>query len=260
MPEGDTVHLAATRLHAALGGETLTRTDLRVPRHATADLSGRVLHEVVARGKHLLFRIEGGMTLHTHFKMDGSWRLLRHGERWPAPGFQARAMLETASWVAVGFLLGAVDLVATSAEHRLVGHLGPDLLGADWDPEEAVRRLRLDRDRPIGEALLDQRALAGIGNVYKCEICFLRGIDPFAPVGSVGDLDVTVALAKRLLEANRATGRQVTTGDLRRGRGRWVYGRVGRACRRCATTILGTAGDGSATGRVTHWCPACQPQ
>ncbi len=141
MPEGDTVHLAATRLHAALAGRVLTRTDFRVPAFATSDLSGQVVREVVARGKHLLFRTDANLTLHTHFKMDGSWRVYRPGQRWQGPDFQVRAVLENAERVAVGFRLAVVELLPTRDESRVVGQLGPDVLGPDWDPQEALRRL-----------------------------------------------------------------------------------------------------------------------
>jgi len=255
VPEGDTVYLAGSRLNAALAGQTLTRTDFRVPRFATVDLSGRRVREVVARGKHLLFRIQDGVTLHTHFMMDGTWQLYRPRERWSSPAFQARAVLETQPWIAVGFRLAVTELIPTQDEAEVVGHLGPDLLGPDWDAAEALRRLKKHGDRPLGEALLDQAVMAGLGNVYKCEVCYLRGLDPWLPVAMVPDLEAVVALAKRLIEANRTTGAQVTTGDLRRGRGQWVYARGGRPCRRCGTPIRRRQETGE---RVTYWCPHCQ--
>src|SRR5829696_348178 len=183
MPEGDTVFLAATRMHTALAGQRLIATDFRVPRFATADLSGQVVREVAARGKHLLLRTDAGTTLHTHFKMEGSWHLYRARERWRGPDFQVRAVLRTEPWVAVGFRLAICELIPTASEHEVVGHLGPD-----------VRRLRADPDRAIGTALLDQRAIAGPGNVYKSEVCFLRGVDPWTPVGKVEDLEGMVDL------------------------------------------------------------------
>lgn len=246
-------------MNAALAGHDLVRTDFRVPRYATSDLSGRRVAEVVARGKHLLIRLSGATTIHAHFKMDGSFHLYRPGERWRASGSDARVVLETASWVSVGFLLGDLDVVPSVREEELVGHLGPDLLGIDWDPAEAVRRLARSPAETIGDALLDQRNLAGIGNVYKSELCFLRGLHPRTPVRAVNDLAAAVDLARRTMWANRDHARHVTTGDLRRGRGRWVYGRRGRPCRRCGTPIekeeLGPAGR----ERVTYWCPRCQP-
>lgn len=258
MPEGDTVHLAARKLERALAGRVLTRTDFRVPRYATADLSGRRVCSVSARGKHLLLRVEGGTTLHTHFAMDGSWGIYPRGRRWGSPAHQARVVLETDDLVTVGFLLAAVDLIPTSQEERLVGHLGPDLLGPDWDADEALERFVADPDRQVAETLLDQRVMAGIGNVFACEICFLRGVHPETPVGRVAEPAGLVSLAKRLLEANRGLGRQVTTGDLRRGRGRWVYGRGGKPCRRCGTSVARKA-PVTARERVSYWCPVCQP-
>ena len=257
MPEGDTVYLAATRLNGALAGQTLTRTDFRVPRFATVDLSGRRVLEVAARGKHLLFRIQDGVTLHTHFMMDGVWQLYRPGQRWRAPAFQARAVLETMPWVAVGFRLAVTEVIETTGEHEVVGHLGPDLLGSDWDPDEALRRLEAQGDRLLGDALLDQTVMAGLGNVYKCEVCFLKGLDPRLPVAGIPDLEGIVGLSKRLIELNRTTGSQVTTGDLRRGRGQWVYARAGRPCRRCGTPIRRRQ---EGAERVTYWCPRCQPR
>ena len=162
MPEGDTVHLAARRLHDALAGRTLTRSDFRMPAFATSDLSRCDVLEVVARGKHLLFRTGGGITLHTHFGMDGSWHLYRPGERWQGPWHEVRVVLETAERVAVGFRLKTVELVPTDRESEVVGHLGPDVLGPDWDAEEALRRMMGDPGRPIGDAIRELRKwLAG---------------------------------------------------------------------------------------------------
>ena len=258
MPEGDTVHLAATRLQAALAGEVLTRTDIRVPRFATSDLAGRTIEEVVARGKHLLFRIEEGVTLHTHFKMEGTWHLYKPGQPWRGPAFQVRCVLETAPWTAVGFRLAIVELLATTSEDEVVGHLGPDVLGPDWDAGEARRRLAAEPTRAIGEAIVDQRIMAGPGNVYRCEICFLRGVHPDTPVGDIDDLPALIALTKKVMEANRSTGMQITTGDRRPGRMHWVYGRKNKPCRRCGTAIAKrTEGPGGA--KVTYWCPSCQP-
>jgi endonuclease-8 len=260
VPEGDTVHLAATRLNEALKGHTLTRTDFRVPAIATVDLAGRQVLDIVARGKHLLFRIDGGTTLHTHFKMEGSWHLYKPGERWHGPGFQARAVIETADRVAVGFRLGITELIDTAAESEIIGHLGPDVLGPDWDPEEVLRRMEAAVHRPIGEVLLDQEVIAGPGNVYKSEVCFLSGLDPMTRVADVPDLPAVIALTKRLMEANRNTGRQITTGDLRRGKTNWVYGRAGEPCRRCGTPIRRAEQPGYGGDRVTFWCPHCQPE
>jgi len=218
MPEGDIVWYTARRLHEALGGKVLTRSDFRVPRLATADLAGDVVTETVARGKHLLTRTNSGLTVHTHLKMDGSWRIRPAAER-PRDSHRIRLLLANEDWQAIGYQLGVVELIRTSEESRVTGHLGPDLLGPDWDRAEAVRRLSAQPDRPIAEALLDQRNLAGIGNIYATEMLFLRGVNPQRPVGEVTDLDALVELGRRLLEANKARVGHVTTGVWRRGSG-----------------------------------------
>ncbi|MGI8708007.1 MAG: DNA-formamidopyrimidine glycosylase family protein [Actinomycetota bacterium] len=259
MPEGDTVFLAADRLDRALRGRVLTRTDFRVPRYSTLDLAGRRIHEVVARGKHLLFRIAGNMTLHTHFQMDGTWHIYRPGERWRVPAHEARVVLETDVFTVVGFRLPVIDVLDRAAEQSVVGHLGPDLLGPDWDPVEAERRLAADPARPIGEALLDQAVMAGLGNVYRSEICFLMGLDPMTPVGEVPEPARVVGRARAVIYANRTTGNQITTGDARPGRTHWVYGRGGEPCRRCGDPIERTHSGPNGRERVIYRCPRCQP-
>jgi len=257
VPEGDTVYQAARRLREALAGRVLTATDFRVPAYATVDLSGERVDEVVSRGKHLLMRV-GEHTIHSHLKMEGSWEVYRAGERWRHPAFQARAVLRTEESEAVGFLLGVLEVLPRSREEETVGYLGPDLLGADWDAEEAVRRITAHPETPIAVALLDQRNLAGLGNVYANELCFLRGTLPTRPVGEV-DVPAAVDLGHRLIVANRDRPRRVTTGDTRRGRNTWVYGRGGQPCRRCGTRIRRTElGRTELEERVTYFCPVCQ--
>ncbi|HVE73783.1 MAG TPA: DNA-formamidopyrimidine glycosylase family protein [Mycobacteriales bacterium] len=259
MPEGDTVWLAARNLHRALAGQRLIHADLRVPQAATADLTGRTVHEVLSRGKHLLTRLEGGLTLHTHFRMDGSWHLYASGARWTGgPAWQVRAVLENAQWQAVGYRLPVVELLPTDEEDRVVGHLGPDLLAEDPDLDEAVRRLLAVPDREIGMALLDQRNLAGLGNVYRLELLFLRGITPWTRVGDVDDLASLVATGRRLLWANRERWQQATTGSLRRGQQHYVFERTGAPCRRCGTRIASTEQGEAPYTRLTYWCPRCQ--
>ncbi|ELP65223.1 DNA-formamidopyrimidine glycosylase family protein [Streptomyces turgidiscabies] len=259
MPEGDTVWQAARRLHIALAGKTLTRSDLRVPKYATADLTGRTVLDVTPRGKHLLTRVEGDLTLHSHLRMDGSWKIYENGRRWSGgPSHQIRAILGTADLSAVGYRLPVLELLRTADEHRAVGHLGPDLLGPDWNPDQALANLLTDPARPLGEALLDQRNLAGIGNVYKSELCFLLGATPWLPVGDLPADRTTKlpAFAKRLLEANRDRPARNTTG--RRGQNLFVYGRASRPCLRCQTPVrVADQGDGSRE-RPTYWCPTCQ--
>lgn len=260
MPEGDTVWRTSRHLDQALSGSVLTGAELRVPAHATADLSGLLVVETVARGKHLLTRLGDDLTLHTHLKMEGAWHLYRPGTPWRRPAHQARVVLDTDTWSAVGFSLGIVDLLARTDEDSAVGHLGPDLLGADWDEQEALRRLAEDPDRPIVEALLEQRNLAGIGNMYAAELCFLAGVHPRLPVAEVRDLARLVRRAKAVLEANKERTEQSTTGDLRKGQRMWVYRRDRQPCRRCGTrTRVAMAGPGTRE-RATYWCPTCQPE
>lgn len=260
MPEGDTVYRAAQQLNTALAGRTLTETDFRVPRFATADFTGCIVDEVVSRGKHILIRLPGH-TIHSHLKMEGEWHIYQRGARWRKPGFKARVVLGTEQSQAVGFELGILEVLPRDREDDAVGHLGPDLLGADWDAVRAAENLSRDPHRPIGVAVLDQRVMAGVGNVYRSELCFLRGVDPREPVGTAGDPRGWVDLAHRILTANRERAVRVTTGDCRRGRNLWVYGRRGDPCRRCGTPIeswdLGTATEPE---RVVYRCPRCQPR
>ncbi|MEU0372996.1 DNA-formamidopyrimidine glycosylase family protein [Streptomyces sp. NPDC006283] len=262
MPEGDTVWLTAHRLHQALAGQVLTRSDLRVPRFATADLTGRTVLDVTPRGKHLLTRFEGGLTLHSHLRMDGSWRVFGTGERWRGgPTHQIRAILGNVAHTAVGYRLPVVELLRTADEEQAVGHLGPDLLGPDWDPAKAVANLLADPARPLGEALLDQRNLAGIGNVYKSELAFLARATPWLPVGDLpdGTPERLVATAQRLLEANKQRfDRRTMTGGADPSQKLYVYGREGRPCPRCGAPVRkADQGDGSRE-RPTYWCPRCQ--
>ena len=259
MPEGDTVFVAATKLRAALAGQTIERSDFRVPRLATVDLAGTLVDDVVPRGKHLLVRFDNGLSLHTHYKMEGSWHLYRPGENWRGPGFQVRAVLYTRDWNAVGFRLAIVELIDTANENDVVGHLGPDPLGDDWDPQGVVATIARHPDSEIGEIILDQRVIAGPGNVYKSEVCFLAGVDPRTPVRDVPDLQRVIDLLARTMRANRKTGTQITTGDLRPGRQRWVYGRAGEQCFRCRSRIRREEQRGYGGDRVTFWCPTCQP-
>jgi endonuclease VIII len=257
MPEGDAVWRTARRLDDALAGRVLTRSDFRVPRFATTDLTGRAVTETVSRGKHLLTRVDGGLTVHTHLRMDGSWRIRPAGGHLPRD-HRIRLVLGNDRHEAVGYQLGVVEVLPTRGEERVVGHLGPDLLGVGWDAAEAVRRLRADPDRPVGAALLDQRNLAGVGNFFLTEMLFLQGVSPWRSVGQVEDLDALVDLGRRLLEANKTRIDQVTTGDRAPGRRTWAYGRAGQPCRRCGTRIRRAEQGATGEERVRFWCPACQ--
>jgi len=185
---------------------------------------------------------------------------VRPGQRWPKPAFQARAVLRTASITSVGFELGTTELLPRDEEHTVTDRLGPDLLGASWNEAaaaEATRRLEAHPADPVFVAVLDQTNLAGVGNVYANELCFLRGILPTTPMAEV-DAAALVALARRLLLANRDRFPRVTTGDTRPGRRSWVYGRTGQACLRCGTILVGGELGRAGQERVVTWCPVCQ--
>jgi endonuclease-8 len=265
--EGDTVFATAAQLHGALAGRILTRTDLRVPRFATTDLSGQRVLEVAPRGKHLLLRTDRGVTVHSHLGMDGSWRLYEPGERWRGRAFEVRAVLSTEDRIAVGHRLRRLEVMRTSTEPQLLRHLGPDVLGPDWDAAEATRRLTASPGRPIGDALVDQSVMAGPGNVYRSEVCFLAGVDPRTPVEALPHPQQIVELTKSLMDRNAGGGRRVTTDDPRLGHDLWVYGRAGSPCRRCGSSIQsftaplapGTERSGGHGRRITFVCPHCQP-
>ena len=250
MPEGDTVWHTAETLRQALVGRILTRCDVRVPRFAAADLTGQPVDEVLSRGKHLFIRV-GSASIHSHLKMDGSWRVTSRAVR---NDHRIRIILEANEIRAVGTDLGVLEILDRAHDGDAVAHLGPDLLGDDWDPELAVANLTARPDRPVSEALLDQRVLAGIGNVYCNELCFVSGRLPTAPVSAVSDPHRLVSRARDMLWANRYRWNRCTTGDTRAGRRLWVYGRADQSCRRCGTaTVSDDAGD-----RVAYWCPSCQ--
>jgi endonuclease-8 len=262
VPEGDTVWLTAQRLHAALVGAPVTTFDLRVPQLATADLRDDTVEAVLARGKHILMRFAGGLTLHSHLRMDGSWKVTSAA---PGAGISrreqhlVRALVGTARWLTIGLRVHDLRLVHVQDEHELVGHLGPDLLGPDWDAAVAVARLAAEPSREIGDALLDQRNLAGIGNMYKAEVLFIVGFHPRTPVGDIADLDRLVTTAQRLLRRNRDHPEQSTTGSLVRGEQHWVYLRAGAPCRRCGAVIEHNRQGVAPRDRETWWCPRCQP-
>ena len=257
MPEGDTVYRTAAQLRG-LDGEVLLRTDFRVPSLATRSLAGRAVITTVSRGKHLLTRVEGDVTVHSHLKMEGNWQIRRPGSPLRGQAHTIRAVLGTARHEAVGFQV-LLDLVPTSEEHRVVGHLGPDLLGSDWNHAEALRRLRSSPETSVADALLEQRNLAGIGNVYKSELCFIGGVHPRTPIGEVDNLDRLVTLAHEMLLANKDRVNRVTTGSTRRGQTTWVYGRRG-PCLRCGTPIKSDLQGPEGRERTTWWCPTCQPE
>ncbi|MFQ4149508.1 DNA-formamidopyrimidine glycosylase family protein [Arthrobacter sp. LAPM80] len=268
MPEGDTVWRQARDLRAVLEGHELVSSDFRVPAHATLDLSGQTVCSVQSRGKHLLMFV-GGLVIHSHLSMEGHWDIYpvdANGRtaRWRRPAFTARAVLATASATAVGFSLATLDVLPEAMVGNAVGHLGPDLLGADWDADQALRRLLGDPGRAVGLALLDQRNLAGIGNVYRNELCFLGGVHPAVPVAEVAGLPRILEMAKRLLEANKNRSARSTTGGPARGdAASWVYGRAGKPCKRCGSLIrhatLADPAHPERAARDIYFCPRCQP-
>jgi endonuclease VIII len=263
VPEGDSVYKLARRLDRSLLGRTVVRSDLRVPRLATRDLSGRVVEEHATHGKHLLTRFSGGATLHSHLRMDGEWSVTGPGKQLPRrlmPDVRLVLALDDGA-TAWGLRLHDLDLVPTADEARLVGHLGPDPLRDDWDAEEAVRRLGTDPGLPLVSALLDQTLVAGLGNLWVNELAFLTGVSPWTPVGEV-DVERLVARAATALRHSATVpgAYQVTTGSSRRGEDHWVAGRQRRPCLRCGTVVRMVAElPNDPANRRTWWCPHCQP-
>jgi len=261
VPEGDTVYALARRLDTALRGRVLTRGELRVPAHATDDLSGRIVLAHITHGKHLLTRLSGELTLHTHLRMSGSWTVSPTGLWLPRAVMpDVRVVLRTDGPAAYGVQLPVVHLLRTEDEGGVVGHLGPDPLRDDWDIEEAARRLADDSDRPVIAALLDQRCVAGFGNLWANELCFLRGHNPWTPVRAV-DVHALLELGARALRHSvTAPGAmQVTTGVRRKGEQHWVVGRAGRPCLRCYTPVrVVDEVPNDPERRRTWWCPSCQ--
>lgn len=255
MPEGDTVFRAADKLREALAGKTLTRCDVRVPKFATVDLTGQRVDEVLSRGKHLFIRV-GEASIHSHLKMDGAW--LIGGQIRRVPEYKIRILLETVDSRAAGIDLGVLEILNRADDMDAVAHLGPDLLGNDWEPRIAAANLVADPDRPLAETLLDQRVMAGVGNVYANELCFVLGRLPSSPVSAVKDPLRTVQRARDMLWLNRSRVNRTTTGNTRSGSDLWIYGRVGRPCRRCGTTVESDRAEVTGTDRISFWCPSCQ--
>ncbi len=262
MPEGDTVWRHANRLRAALAGRPLTLVDLRWGTVSEAGLRGAVVQDVVPRGKHLLHRLDNGVTLHTHLRMEGTWRIEEPGSPEAARALRnprLRAALGNDEHLTLGLRLGELDVVRTAEEGRLVGHLGPDILGPDWSDAEALARLSRD-PREIAVALLDQRNLAGIGTLWASESLFLERLHPWTPVPDLPDgaLPRLVDRARRLMLTGREHWAQSSTGSLRHGETHWVHARSGRPCRRCGTTIRVAPLGAPPQDRVFFSCPGCQ--
>jgi endonuclease-8 len=273
MPEGDTIYRAARTLNTALAGQAVTRFESGLAQLVVVDrehpIAGRRVEEVKSAGKHLLIQFSGGLVLRTHMRMNGSWHIYRPGERWQKSASAMRIRIDTTEWVAVAFNVYVAEFIPARrlAEHRPLAGLGPDLLG-DFDPAEALVRIRKHATRPVHEILLDQRIMAGIGNVYKSEILFLARLHPDTPADLVDDAEwmAVLALSQRLLRANVAEssgpgietyrGLRRTTGRINPDDRLWVYSRGGQPCRRCGAAIASRK-DGDAA-RVTYWCPRCQ--
>jgi len=265
MPEGDTVFLTAATLRRALTGHTVTHFESVFPALTRVDfdrpLAGRTIDRVEARGKHLLIAFSGDLTLRTHMRMNGAWHVYPLGARWRRPRRDARIVIETARTIAVAFIIHDAEFL-TDAEltrNASLRSLGPDLLADDFDVEDARRRMRAEDQTPIGDVLLTQRAVAGIGNVFKSEILFLARTNPFTRTTALSDaqLDAILAIARKVMTASVRIGRRTTRSSLNPNERLWVYGRGGKPCLRCRTRI-----EASKTGdaaRITYWCPRCQP-
>jgi endonuclease-8 len=261
VPEGDTVFRTAARLNQALAGEPLTTTDFRWPELSTLDFRGVTTREVVSRGKNILQRLGNGVTVHSHLRMEGQWRV-DATDRLTSRALanpQIRVVVGTSAWTAVGLRLGDLHVVETSDEARLVGHLGPDVLGTDWDPGEAARRLHAS-PVTIGAALLDQRNLAGVGTLYAAEALFLERVNPWTAAADLDEAAVAalVERAHTLLDAGRRHAIQTTTGSQRRGETAWVHARSGRPCRRCGETLRVAMVGEAPRERTMFYCPRCQ--
>ena len=276
MPEGDTIYRAAHTLDRALARRVVTRFDSVLPVLTRIDedapIAGRTVERVWSQGKHLLIAFSGDLFLRTHMRMNGSWHIYRPGERWQRSRRQARLVIETDAFVAVAFNVPVAEFYTARELVRepALRDLGPDLLNDAFDEDAALTRLRARGPIGVGDAVLDQRALAGIGNVYKSEVCFVCRINPFTRVDRLSDDDLRtlVRTARRLLQANVAPGTDAgiaTYLPLRRTTGRgdpeerlWVYGRARRPCRRCRAPVQRRKQGTDA--RSTYWCPACQPE
>jgi endonuclease-8 len=272
MPEGDTIYRTARTLQRALAGHVVARFESVLPALTRVaedrPVVGRSVESVSSRGKHLLITLTGDLILHTHMRMNGSWHLYRPGERWQRPRDDMRLLIATDTFVAVGFNVPVAEWLSARdlARHRELALLGPDPLAAAFDPSEVLTRLRTLASTAIGDALLNQRAIAGVGNVLKSEILFVAGVHPFAPVASLDDAAVAqvIDVARELLTANVLEPSQAlnagfgrrTTRSMNPAAKLWVYSRGGKPCRRCGALIQ--ARKTGLDARITFWCPRCQ--
>ena len=272
MPEGDTIHRAADTLQRALAGRAVSRFTSVFPHLTRVDdttpIAGRTIERVEARGKHLLIWFSGDLALRTHMRMHGSWHIYRPGERWQRPQHEMRIVIDTDAFQAVGFTIPVAEFASSQELTRdsPLQQLGPDPLSSAFDAQEAFTRLRARTELEIADALLDQTAIAGIGNVYKSEVLFAARVNPFLPVPDVTDdrMRALIAVAVRLMRVNVSPAGERRLGTQRRTTGRldpsaalWVYGRGGQPCRRCGTPI--SRAKQGPYARSTYWCARCQP-
>lgn len=275
MPEGDTIFRTAATLERALAGHVVTKFETQLPKLARVDddrpVQGRTVESSSASGKWLMLRFSDDLVLLTHMLMSGSWHIYRPGESWRKSRYHMRVVIETARILAVAFDVQIAEFhtEASLARRKGFNQLGPDLLAVDFDPAAAIANLENHPDLEIAVALLNQTVVAGLGNVYKSEVCFLAGVNPFQRTGGMAraQMESIMSIARKLMRANiaPATGDRILTySGFRRTTGRadpaenlWVYGRAGEPCRRCATPILSRKQGSDA--RTTFWCPVCQP-
>jgi endonuclease VIII len=270
MPEGDVIRRTSTRLQQALAGRELVSAELRWPGLSTARLRGCTVTEVTAYGKHLLTRLDTGWTLHSHLRMDGQWVIEATGPPHLPPvkprrsarnSPQARAILANAEWTAIGLSLGMLNLVRTAEEHTLIGHLGPDILQADFDQAQAVRNLA-GCGTSIGVALLEQRNLAGIGTFWAAEGLFVRRLHPWRPTAelSAAELSDLLTWIRRTMQISMTQAAQTSTGHRRHGETSFVHARARQPCRRCGTLVAVASIGPPTRQRPLYFCPACQPE
>lgn len=259
MPEGDTLYRAAHTLRLALKDRVVTGYRSPLPEFKDANLVGRIVTDVEARGKNLLIHFDDGRAIYSHLRMEGSWHIYKPGVSWRKPERQAKVVLETDEYIAICFNAPTVELLTETGikRHRVLSKLGSDLLKEEFSWDETLKRLREQQDKPIGEALMRQNILAGIGNVYKSEVLFLCNADPFRAVAEYADHDLKVIVQKaRELMHQNLQGKPRTTRHSLDGGRMWVYGRSGRPCRKCGTFIKMRRQGLEA--RSTYWCPQCQ--
>lgn len=267
MPEGDTIFRAARTLNAALAGKVVRRFETRLAHLARVDdntpIAGRIIERVVPIGKHLIIEFSGGLHLRTHLRMNGSWHIYRPGERWMKRRDAMRLVIETDDFVAVGFDIPVAEFLDDRAVVRQedLRRIGPDTLGERFDVDDVVARMRARDDSEIANVLLNQRVIAGIGNIYKSETLFICRINPFSQVSDLSDetLKTISNTARKILQHSAAVDRPARhhTGSLDSAKNLWVYGRRGEPCRRCGTLIEYRKQGSDVRG--TYWCPRCQP-